>query len=65
MMSERTLLKSWATPLASRPTPSIFWAWRNRPSSALRSVTSWWEPVMRTGRPEASRIAIPRETIQR
>ena len=28
-MTESRLLKSWATPPASRPTASIFWAWRN------------------------------------
>src|SRR5207247_7805787 len=44
-MTPSRLLKSWATPPASRPTASIFWAWRNWASSCLRSVTSRRETV--------------------
>ena len=41
------LLKSWAIPLASRPIPSIFCAWRTCASSVFRSVTSSAMPASR------------------
>ena len=50
------LLKSWAMPPASRPTASIFWAWRScsslrrsASSARLRSVTSWMVPTCAPG----------------
>ncbi len=56
MMASR-LLKSCATPPASWPTTSIFWAWRSRSSLtrsafsvALRSSTIWM--VARSSRSE-------------
>ena len=50
------LLKSCATPPASWPTASIFWAWRSCSSSARRSLTSRAMPWTPTGRP-ATRIS--------
>ena len=49
MITPSRLLKSWATPPASRPTASIFWAWRSCASRLRFSVTS----VTRTSRPPA------------
>ncbi len=40
LMTVSRLLKSCATPPASRPTASSFWAWRNWSSSLRRSVRS-------------------------
>ena len=40
-MAVRTLLKSCATPPASRPTASSFWAWRNC-SSPQAIAPPWW-----------------------
>src|SRR5258705_490357 len=50
-MAHSRLLKSWATPPASRPTASIFCDSRSWISSWRRSVTSAIEPMMRTGAP--------------
>src|SRR5258708_1495562 len=55
LMTVSRLLKSWATPPASRPTASIFCNWRNCSSIRLRSVTSDHEPTASTGSPAASR----------
>ena len=54
-MTESTLLKSWATPPARRPTASIFCACRSCPSSRRRSLTSSAVPCSWTTAPLASR----------
>ena len=50
-MTINKLLKSCATPPASRPTASIFCAWRSCSSSTRRSVTSRCVPQMRSSLP--------------
>ena len=54
MMTVSRLLKSWATPPASWPTASIFWACRNCSSSRRRSVTSDCTPTKCVSRPAGS-----------
>ena len=60
------LLKSWATPPASRPTDSIFCAWSSwssslarSPSARFRSVMSMSIPESSAGRPSWSRTSSP------
>ena len=55
----RRLLKSWATPPASRPTVSSFWDWSSCAARRLRSVTSRTMKTMPVGRPSASRRRSP------
>ncbi len=70
-MAVSTLFMSWATPPARAPRLSSFWAWWSSrsmracsASMALRSVRSVWVPVMRMGRPSASRrVTLPRVRI--
>ena len=61
----RRLLKSWATPPASRPTASSFCAWRSCASSSRRSVTSIAVPTMRRGAPDSSRKICASPTTSR
>src|SRR4051794_22295680 len=70
-MAVSTLLKSWATPPASRPTASIFWAWRScaslmrsASSTRRRSVRSRIQAVKRV-RPGDSMRAIESSTGKR
>src|SRR5690349_13566358 len=61
-MTVSRLLKSWATPPASRPTASIFWACRSCSSSRSRSVMSREAPVQ-SARPVPEQLAEGRVVV--
>ncbi len=58
MMTDSTLLKSWATPAATLPIQSILWAWRSLSSSCRLAVMSSEMPSRCRATPASSRIAI-------
>ena len=47
-MALSRLLKSWATPPASRPTASIFWAWRSCSCDCRSASSARFRPLMST-----------------